>query len=211
MPKLAKGLACISGSCCICFASSAGSSDLRFSLRAGKSTHSDALSELSSIIAFLHPATAAKGLSRYQPAANAVIQPAPMPTAAMRFISWTFLAQFLAQQSGCRLFLLYFYSHEDSVLVPRSSSFNRLSCSRICRHPAAEFEDVTRRQGCASRCGRCADTGPGARVIIAFLAAAGMCGIGSSRTASSRGCGSSALWGLPDTPRSGCSGCVPGT
>ena len=36
------------------------------------------------------------------------------------------------------------------------------------------IQDVTRRQGFASRCGRCADTGPGARVITTFLAAAGL-------------------------------------
>ena len=64
------------------------------------------------------------------------------------------------------------------------------------RHPAAELEDVTRRQGFASRCGRCADTGPGARVISCVLAAAGKCGVGSLRTAMSRGCGGPALWGL---------------
>ena len=37
------------------------------------------------------------------------------------------------------------------------------------RHPAAGLEDVTRRQGFASRCSRCADTGPGARVIALSL------------------------------------------
>jgi hypothetical protein len=31
------------------------------------------------------------------------------------------------------------------------------------------IQDVTRRQGFASRCGRCADTGPGARVIALSL------------------------------------------
>jgi hypothetical protein len=31
------------------------------------------------------------------------------------------------------------------------------------------IQDVTRRQGYASRCGRCADTGPGARVITLSL------------------------------------------
>jgi len=44
-------------------------------------------------------------------------------------------------------------------------------------HPAAEIQDVTRRQGCASRRGRNADTGPGARVITTFLAAAGIGGL----------------------------------
>jgi len=73
------------------------------------------------------------------------------------------------------------------------------------------IQDVTRRKGCASRRDRCADTGPGARVIRVFLAAAGMCGIGSSRKAFSRGCGSPALWGLLQAPGSGCSGCVLGT
>ena len=47
------------------------------------------------------------------------------------------------------------------------------------------IQDVTRRQGFASRCGRCADTGPGARVISCVLAAAGKCGVGSFRIASS--------------------------
>ena len=70
------------------------------------------------------------------------------------------------------------------------------------------IQDVTRRQGCASRCGRCADTGPGARVISGFLAAAGKCGVGSLCRASSRGCGGPALWGLPEASGSGCGGNV---
>ena len=60
------------------------------------------------------------------------------------------------------------------------------------------IQDATRRQGFASRRGRCADAGPGARVITYFLAAAGKCGVGSSRIASSRGCGGKARSGLPD-------------
>ena len=71
------------------------------------------------------------------------------------------------------------------------------------------IQDVTRRQGFASRCSRCADTGPGARVISCVLAAAGKCGVGSSRIAFSRGCGGPALWGLLQAPGSGCGGCVP--
>ncbi len=78
------------------------------------------------------------------------------------------------------------------------------------RHPAAEFEDVTRRQGFASRRSRCADTGPGARVIIVVLAAAGMCGVGSAGMASSRGCGGPAHWGLSEALRNGSDGCVLG-
>jgi hypothetical protein len=73
------------------------------------------------------------------------------------------------------------------------------------------IQDVTRRQGFASQRGRCADTGPGARVISCVLAAAGKCGVGTAGMASSRGCVAPVLWGLPDAPRSGCSGCVPGT
>jgi hypothetical protein len=72
------------------------------------------------------------------------------------------------------------------------------------------IQDVTRRQGFASRCSRCADTGPGARVIIVFLAAAGMCGVGAAGIASSRGCGGPAHGGLSEAPRSGCGGCVLG-